>query len=62
MYPFCWLTQFIRTVSEVRTEWLLECAPAYYDPRTLDGELKRVFEALLKRKEAEGRSAKKMRR
>ena len=35
--------QFIRTVTEVRPEWLLEFAPSYYDPRTLDGEIKRVF-------------------
>lgn len=56
------LTQFIRTVTEVRPEWLLDFAPAYYDPRTLDGELKRVFEGLLRRRETDGRSAKKVRR
>lgn len=37
---------FIRTVTEVRPEWLLEFAPAYYDPRTFEGELKRIFTAL----------------
>jgi len=30
----------------VRPEWLLEFAPAYYDPRTFEGELKRIFTAL----------------
>ena len=52
---------FIRTVTEVKPEWLLEFAPSYYDPRTLDGELKRVFEALIKRR-SEGRQSKKARR
>ena len=35
---------------EVRPEWLLEFAPSYYDPRTLDGEIKRVFQSLLARR------------
>ena len=54
------LTQFIRTVTEVRPEWLLEFAPSYYDPRTLEGELKRVFETL--KKKGSGQAAKKARR
>lgn len=53
---------FIRTITEVKPEWLLEFAPAYYDPRTLDGELQRIFEGIQKRRQAEGRSSKRVRR
>lgn len=55
--------QFIRTVTEVRPEWLLEYAPAYYDPRTLTGELKRVFEGIQRRLQSgDARLPKKARR
>ena len=41
---------FIRTVTEVKPEWLIEFAPAYYDPRLtkdLSGEVKRVMEGII---------------
>ena len=54
---------FIRTVTEVRPEWLLEYAPAYYDPRTFTGELKRVFEGIQRRLgSSDARLLKKVRR
>jgi hypothetical protein len=38
---------FIRTVTEVRGEWLLELAPAYFDLQNFpDCEAKRVLERL----------------
>jgi pre-mRNA-splicing factor ATP-dependent RNA helicase DHX15/PRP43 len=41
---------YIRTVTEVRPEWLLEFAPNYYDLETLgDGETKRALLGLLKK-------------
>lgn len=41
---------FIRTITEVKPEWLLDFAPAYYDPRQakdLSGEVRRVMEGLV---------------
>jgi pre-mRNA-splicing factor ATP-dependent RNA helicase DHX15/PRP43 len=41
---------FIRTITEVKPEWLLDFAPAYYDPRQakdLSGEVRRVMENLI---------------
>ncbi|UZJ56657.1 hypothetical protein CBS101457_005977 [Exobasidium rhododendri] len=48
---------FIRTVTEVKPEWLLEFAPAYYDPRLtkdLSGEVKRVMEGIIGANKKEG--------
>ena len=42
---------YIRTVTNIRGEWLLEISPAYYDlSRFPDGEAKRVLEGLEKRR------------
>jgi len=35
--------QYIRTITEVRPEWLLQYAPAYYDPSELKGEVQSVM-------------------
>lgn len=44
---------WIRTVTEVKPEWLLECAPAYYDLENYpEGEGKRILERISKRKES----------
>ncbi|CAO1621199.1 unnamed protein product [Parajaminaea phylloscopi] len=50
---------YARTVVETRPEWLVEYAPAYYDPRTFkdNGELKRVIEAVARRKATAGSSS-----
>lgn len=56
---------FIRTVTEVRPEWLLDFAPSYYDPRQakdLQGEVKRVMEGLINQQERDGPSKKKKKR
>ncbi|KAF9492401.1 P-loop containing nucleoside triphosphate hydrolase protein [Pleurotus eryngii] len=42
---------YIRTVSEVRPEWLLEFAPSYFDLSTLpDGETKRALQKVMNKK------------
>jgi pre-mRNA-splicing factor ATP-dependent RNA helicase DHX15/PRP43 len=42
---------YIRTVTEIRPEWLLELAANYYDLNTLgDGETKRALQSLLKKR------------
>jgi pre-mRNA-splicing factor ATP-dependent RNA helicase DHX15/PRP43 len=42
---------YIRTVTEVRAEWLLEFAPLYFDLNTLpDGETKRVLQKVANKK------------
>nr|ODN88577.1 pre-mRNA-splicing factor ATP-dependent RNA helicase DHX15/PRP43 [Cryptococcus depauperatus CBS 7841] len=43
---------FIRTVTEVRPEWLLEYAPMYYDPESFSdkSEVKRALQRVLDRK------------
>ena len=47
---------WIRTVTEVKPEWLLEGAPAYYDMSSFpDGEAKRLLERLSKRKDQHGK-------
>jgi pre-mRNA-splicing factor ATP-dependent RNA helicase DHX15/PRP43 len=41
---------YIRTVTEIRPEWLLEFAANYYDMETLgDGETKRALRGVLKK-------------
>ena len=41
---------YIRTVTEIRPEWLLELAANYYDLKTLgDGETKRALLSVLKK-------------
>jgi len=43
---------WIRTVIDVKPEWLLECAPAYYEMESFpDGEAKRQLERISKRKD-----------
>ncbi|KAI9458985.1 P-loop containing nucleoside triphosphate hydrolase protein [Boletus coccyginus] len=38
---------FIRTVTDVKPEWLMELAPVYFDPESFpDGEAKRVLQRL----------------
>ncbi|KDQ22740.1 hypothetical protein PLEOSDRAFT_1050814 [Pleurotus ostreatus PC15] len=42
---------YIRTVSEVRPEWLLEFAPSYFDLSTFqDGETKRALQKVMNKK------------
>jgi pre-mRNA-splicing factor ATP-dependent RNA helicase DHX15/PRP43 len=41
---------YIRTVTEIRPEWLFELAANYYDVRTFsDGETKRALQRSLKK-------------
>ncbi|KIJ19482.1 hypothetical protein PAXINDRAFT_166638 [Paxillus involutus ATCC 200175] len=62
---------YIRTVTDVRPEWLLEYAPVYFDVSTFtDGETKRALQRIQNKKsgksgrveEAEGRPKKKMKK
>ncbi|KAF8840453.1 P-loop containing nucleoside triphosphate hydrolase protein [Paxillus ammoniavirescens] len=62
---------YIRTVTDVRPEWLLEYAPVYFDVSTFtDGETKRALQRVKNKKagksgrveEAEARPKKKMRK
>jgi len=41
--------QFIRTVTEVRPEWLLEYAPQYFDPTTFpdNSETRRALQRVI---------------
>jgi len=42
------LAKFIRTVTEVRPEWLLEYAPQYFDPTTFpDNETRRALQRVI---------------
>ncbi|KAF5345483.1 hypothetical protein D9756_010451 [Leucocoprinus leucothites] len=42
---------YIRTVTEVRTEWLMEFAPLYFDLKTFpDGEMKRALQRAYNKK------------
>lgn len=44
---------YIRTVTEVRPEWLLEYAPLYYDLSSFpDGETKRALQRLTSKRRA----------
>ena len=46
---FCW--QFIRTVTEIRGEWLLDLAPHYYDMRNFpQSGAKRALEKIVARR------------
>ncbi len=40
---------YIRTVTEVRLEWLVEYAPAYYNTKNMEGEIMRQIQALQQR-------------
>ena len=52
---------YIRTVTEIRQEWLLELASNYYDLRTLsDGETKRALQRVLKKQS--GKNAKQQKK
>lgn len=44
--------QFIRTVTEVRPEWLLEYSPQYFDPSTFPekSETRRALERVVAKK------------
>ncbi|ETS61053.1 hypothetical protein PaG_04991 [Moesziomyces aphidis] len=42
---------FIRTITEVKPEWLYDFAPAYFDPNNMDGEVKRIMATLKARKD-----------
>ena len=35
---------YIRTVTEVRLEWLVEYAPSYYNAQNMEGEVKKARE------------------
>ncbi|KAL5700331.1 RNA helicase [Ranunculus cassubicifolius] len=51
---------FIRTVTDVRGEWLVDIAPHYYDLENFPQcEAKRVLEKLYKKREKDGDEAKK---
>lgn len=50
---------FIRTITEVKPEWLYDFAPAYFDPNNMDGEVKRIMSALKARKEKGGATGKR---
>ncbi|SNX82482.1 probable PRP43 - involved in spliceosome disassembly [Melanopsichium pennsylvanicum] len=50
---------FIRTITEVKPEWLYDFAPLYFDPSNMDGEVKRIMSALKARKEKDGATAKR---
>ncbi|SAM76911.1 probable PRP43-involved in spliceosome disassembly [Ustilago bromivora] len=52
---------FIRTITEVKPEWLYDFAPAYFDPNNMDGEVKRIMSALKFRKEKGPSSSSKRR-
>ncbi|KAF9242809.1 P-loop containing nucleoside triphosphate hydrolase protein [Melanogaster broomeanus] len=62
---------YIRTVTDVRPEWLMELASSYFDVATFpDGETKRALQRIANKKagkvgrveEADGRAKKKMRK
>jgi pre-mRNA-splicing factor ATP-dependent RNA helicase DHX15/PRP43 len=43
---------YIRTVTDIRPEWLLELAANYYDiPALADGEAKRALQRVLKKRQ-----------
>ncbi|KIM61315.1 hypothetical protein SCLCIDRAFT_25946 [Scleroderma citrinum Foug A] len=49
---------YIRTVTEVRAEWLLEYAPAYFDVSTFpDGETKRALQRVVNKKAGKSRGS-----
>ncbi|KDN43693.1 putative PRP43-involved in spliceosome disassembly [Tilletiaria anomala UBC 951] len=41
---------YVRTITDVRLEWLVEYAPAYYNTMNMEGEIKRQIMALEQRK------------
>lgn len=48
--------QYVRTCTEVKAEWLLEYAPAYYDLRSMpEGEAKRALERVVNKKVTKSR-------
>lgn len=52
---------FIRTITEVRPEWLLEYAPQYFDPETFPekSEVRRALERVIAKKSGKVRSSDK---
>ncbi|KAI0252844.1 hypothetical protein BJV78DRAFT_1199359 [Lactifluus subvellereus] len=51
---------YIRTVTEIRPEWLLELAPNYYDLESFpDGETKRALRRVVKKQTRKNAKAKK---
>ena len=49
---------FIRTVTEIRPEWLIELAANYYDLATfIDGETKRSLRRVLQKRRRTGKQA-----
>jgi pre-mRNA-splicing factor ATP-dependent RNA helicase DHX15/PRP43 len=49
---------YIRTVTEIRPEWLLELAANYYDLETFtDGDAKRKLRRVLKKRKRAGKKA-----
>jgi len=49
---------YIRTVTEIRPEWLLEFAANYYDLETIgDGEAKRLLKGVMKKQSGKTRNA-----
>lgn len=49
---------FIRTVTEIRAEWLLELSENYYDLATFpDGEARHALRHLLKKQKAKNKAA-----
>ena len=49
---------FIRTVTEIRPEWLLELSANYYDLETFtDGDAKRLLQRVLEKRKRIGKKA-----
>ena len=49
---------YIRTVTEIRPEWLLELAADYYNLETFtDGDAKRSLQRVLKKRKRKGKKA-----
>lgn len=56
-------SQYIRTITDVRPEWLLDFAPLYYSPENLDdGEVKRIMQGILSKRSGKGGAPDKKKR
>ncbi len=53
---------YVRTVTEIKGEWLLEVAPAYYDLRNFpDGEAKNILQRMVLKSVKKSKKSKKNR-